>query len=146
MQTTSHKVIITGTGRAGTTFLVRLFTELGLDTGYTRDNWQKDYFAHCNAGLEHELNDPKAPYIVKNPGLCESLESELRNGRVAIDLAIIPVCELDAAASSRIRIGGTNGAVPGGLLGTSDPAHQKGVLAELFHRLVYTLVSHDIPY
>ena len=74
MQTPSHKVIITGTGRAGTTFLVRLLTELGLDTGYTRDNWQKDYFAHCNAGLEHELNDPKAPYIVKNPGLCETLE------------------------------------------------------------------------
>ena len=28
-----HKVIITGTGRVGTTFLVHLLTELGLDTG-----------------------------------------------------------------------------------------------------------------
>src|SRR3954468_2936704 len=121
MQTPSHKVIITGTGRAGTTFLVRLLTEIGLDTGYTRDNWQKDYFAHCNAGLEHELSDPGAPYIVKNPGLCETLERELVRRQVTIDLAIIPIRELEAAASSRIRVGGTNGAVPGGLMGTSDP-------------------------
>ncbi len=47
-----HKVIITGTGRAGTTFLVQLLTELGLDTGYTRRTWSRDYFEHCDAGLE----------------------------------------------------------------------------------------------
>ena len=63
----AHKVIITGTGRAGTTFLVRLLTELGLDTGYTRRNWSRDYFTHCDAGLEHDLAGPDAPYIVKNP-------------------------------------------------------------------------------
>ena len=31
------KVIITGTGRAGTTLLVQVLTDLGLDTGYTSD-------------------------------------------------------------------------------------------------------------
>ena len=29
-----HKVIITGTGRAGTTFLMQLLTAIGLDTGF----------------------------------------------------------------------------------------------------------------
>jgi hypothetical protein len=146
MKAPAHKVIITGTGRAGTTFLVRLLTELGLDTGYTQRNWSRDYFVHCDAGLEHNLTDPRAPYIVKNPALCETLESILADGHIVIDHAFIPIRELDAAASSRIRVGGANESVPGGLLKNSDPALQKSVLAEMFHQLVHTLVARDIPH
>jgi hypothetical protein len=142
----AHKVIITGTGRAGTTFLVRLLTELGLDTGYTRQNWPRDYFAHCDAGLEHNLADPNAPYIVKNPALCETLESILAGGGIEIDHAFIPIRELEAVASSRIRVGGANENVPGGLLKNPDPALQKAVLAEMFHQLVHTLVARDVPH
>lgn len=142
----AHKVIITGTGRAGTTFLVRLLTELGLDTGYTRENWARHYFRHCEAGLEHDLAEPDTPYIVKNPALCETLESILADGRVVIDHAFIPLRELEAAALSRIRIGGADQSVPGGLLKTSNPGQQKAVLAEMFHQLVHTLVAHDIPH
>jgi hypothetical protein len=146
MNAPAHKVIITGTGRAGTTFLVRLFTELGLDTGYTRQNWPRDYFAHCDAGLEHDLAESAAPYIVKNPALCEKLDSILADGRIVIDHAFIPIRELEAVASSRIRVGGANESVPGGLLKNSDPALQKSVLAEMFHELVHTLVARDIPH
>src|SRR6516164_482379 len=32
-----HHTIISGTGRAGTTFLVKLLTNLGLDTGYQKN-------------------------------------------------------------------------------------------------------------
>jgi hypothetical protein len=146
MKSPAHKVIITGTGRAGTTFLVRLLTELGLDTGYTRQDWPRDYFAHCDAGLEHDLAEPAAPYIVKNPALCEKLDSILADGCIVIDRAFIPIRELEAVASSRIRVGGANESVPGGLLKNSDPALQKGVLAEMFHQLVHTLVARDIPH
>jgi len=142
----AHKVIISGTGRAGTTFLVRLLTELGLDTGYTRQNWPRDYFAHCDAGLEHDLADPRAPYIVKNPALCETLESILADGRIAIDHAFIPIRDLEAVASSRIRVGGADQSVPGGLLKNAHPALQKAVLAEMFHQLMHTLVARDIPH
>jgi hypothetical protein len=142
----AHKVIITGTGRAGTTFLVRLLTELGLDTGYTQRNWGRHYFAHCDAGLEHDLADPDAPYIVKNPALCETLEFILANDRVVIDHAFIPIRELEAVAASRIRVGGANESVPGGLLKNSEPALQKAVLAEMFHQLLHTLVARDIPH
>jgi hypothetical protein len=142
----AHKVVITGTGRAGTTFLVRLLTELGLDTGFTRRNWPRDYFRHCDAGLEHDLAGAETPYIVKNPALCETLESILAEGRVMVDHAFIPIRDLDAVAFSRIRVGGANESVPGGLLKNSDPGRQKAILAEMFHQLVHTLVAHDIPH
>ncbi|HVS51173.1 MAG TPA: hypothetical protein VHD62_02365 [Opitutaceae bacterium] len=141
-----HKLIITGTGRAGTTFLVRLLTELDQPTGYDRENWRRDYFAHCAAGLEHDLADPASPYIVKNPELCVTLPAILESGRVVIDHAIIPVRDLDAAAASRVRVSGTAANIPGGLLGTHSPAEQKNVLAGRFHRLVETLLQHDIPH
>jgi hypothetical protein len=140
-----HKIVITGTGRAGTTLLVELFTELGLDTGYTRATFRRDYHDHCKAGLERDIEDPQTPYIVKNPNLCELLPSVLAHGETVIDYAVIPIRQLDHAAKSRIRIGG-NGRVPGGLRGTADPLCQKAVLAENFHHLVETLTAYDIPH
>jgi hypothetical protein len=35
----TKKILITGTGRSGTTFLIKLFTFLEYDTGYTKDNF-----------------------------------------------------------------------------------------------------------
>jgi hypothetical protein len=144
-QIPEHKVIITGTGRSGTTFLVHLLTELGLDTGITRKNWEKKYFEHCNAGLEHDLLDPQTPYIVKNPALCETLPAALATGRFVIDHAYVAIRELGAVAASRSDVGGSNGNRPGGLVGTSEAAAQRSVLAESFHGLIHTLAENDIP-
>jgi hypothetical protein len=141
-----HKIIITGTGRTGTTFLVQLLTELGLDTGYTRKNWSHDYFEHCDAGLEFDVFAKDAPYIVKNPDFCETLPALLATGKFKVDHVLVPIRELGAAAQSRIRVGGAHGNVPGGLVGTADPAAQKAVLAESFHHLLFTLTEHDIPH
>lgn len=138
-----RKIIITGTGRAGTTFLVRLLTELGLDTGFTRENWREHVHAHCAAGLEKDLAAPDAPRIVKDPDLCERLPAILAAGRIVVEHALVPVRELEAAAASRVRIGAN---APGGLVGTADADHQRAVLAERFHHLVETLVQHDIPH
>jgi hypothetical protein len=142
----AHKVIISGTGRSGTTFLVRLLTELGLDTGINKANWDKKYFAHSNAGLEHNLADPHTPYIVKNPALCDTLPGLLATGRFVIDHAYIPIRDLESAAASRVSVGGSEGSVAGGLWGTTDPARQADVLANMFYRLIHTLVVHDIPH
>mgnify|MGYP003657466751 FL=1 len=141
------KLIITGTGRAGTTLLVRLFTELGLDTGFDRTNWQASYDAHCHAGLEHTLTAPDAPRVIKNPSLCQELPPLLRIGAApAIDWVIIPVRDLASAARSRIRVGGRDGEIPGGLWLTSRPEQQAGALAIAFHELIHALIEHDIPH
>jgi hypothetical protein len=141
-----HKVVVTGTGRTGTTFLMRVLTECGLDTGFTHRTWKRDYFRHCNAGMERNILLPNAPYIVKNPNLCETLPAILGTGRFVIDHAIVPVRDLEAATRSRICVGGENNSVPGGLLNTSDPAAQRAVLGELFHQLMFTLAAHEIPH
>jgi hypothetical protein len=140
-----HKVIISGTGRSGTTFLVHLLTELGLDTGISARNWGKKYFEHCNAGLEHDLLDPKTPYIVKNPALCDTLSEVLDTGRFVIDHAYVPIRELGEAAASRADVGGCDGNLAGGLWGTADAGAQRAVLAEMFHRLLHELEARDIP-
>ncbi len=142
----SHKIIITGTGRAGTTFLVQLLTELGLDTGYRPGSWGRDYFEHSSAGLERDILAEDSPYIVKNPNFCETLPALLATGSLVIDHVLVPVRDLDEASRSRVRVGGSDSAVPGGLVGTSEPAAQKGILAERFHRLMYVLAEHDIAH
>lgn len=166
-----HKVIITGTGRAGTTFLVQLLTELGLDTGFTPETARAGIDGHSQAGLEHSLRGPKTaptvrdwlrqpkhtirdllmepapgPYIIKNPAVCDTLEPALAGKRLIVDHVYIPVRDLEEAALSRARVGGGHGSVPGGLWKTGDPCDQKTVLAEMFFNLVYTLTVHDIPH
>jgi hypothetical protein len=167
----SRKVIISGTGRAGTTFLVQLLTELGLETGYTPGDEHRHIDEHSQGGLEHNLPgrrapttlrsfwrqpkhtlrdlfmDPKAtPYILKNPEFCDTLAPVLAEGRLTIDHAYIPIRDLDAAALSRRRVGGASGSVSGGLWKTDDPEQQKAVLAEMFFNLIHTLAVYDIPH
>jgi hypothetical protein len=139
------KIIITGTGRSGTTFLVQLLTELGLDTGYTSKTWQQDYDAQSAAGLEHDFGNTQTPRILKNPAFCETLPALLAGGAMIVDHAIIPMRALDDAARSRVWIGG-RGKTAGGLWGTADAARQKSVLAEKFHLLLHTLTIHNIPH
>ena len=74
------RLYISGTGRAGTTFLMQLFTELGLDTGFKRVSDNKSYFPTARAGLEQDLFDRKGPRIVKSPFLCDHVDDVLAAG------------------------------------------------------------------
>jgi hypothetical protein len=167
----SRKVLITGTGRSGTTFLVQLLTELGLDTGYTPKNVDANIDGHCHAGLERDLlasaeirgvhgwlrqpkhavrdliyGPPPTPYVIKNPALCDTLGQVLAERRVAIDHVYIPMRDLPSAALSRVRVGGADGSVLGGLWKTAVPDEQEAVLAKMYFGLMYTLAVHDVPH
>jgi hypothetical protein len=141
--------IISGTGRAGTTFLVQLLTEMGLDTGFK--DITSGVHANCNAGMEWDINDPKAPYIIKSPWLCDNLDAVLSAGGITIDHAIVPVRELNAAAESRADVSARTDpddypqGVPGGLWHTDEPEQQGQVLTQELYKLMHALARHDIP-
>ena len=143
-----HHTIISGTGRAGTTFLVKLLTNLGLDTGYEQD--RMEVWSNCNAGLERDLRDEDAPYIVKSPWICDYIEEVVANRAIAIDYAIIPMRVLEAAAESRRYVARETKELPpnclnppGGLWHTKDPGQQESVLAHQFHKLFVGLAKSE---
>jgi hypothetical protein len=139
------KVVITGTGRAGTTLLVQVLTDLGLDTGFAPDH-RVDERVH--AGLEFRIESPNAPRIVKDPSLSRRLGGLLERDEVEIEHVIIPVRELDVAVASRVRNTryGSNLHTFGGLFGTPRATRQREALALLFYELLYTVTRFDLPH
>lgn len=151
-QEARHHIVITGTGRAGTTFLMELLTSLGLPTGF--EHYSDLVNKHSHAGLEWDIRSPDTPYIVKNPRLCDDLAEVIGEGTVIVDHAFVPVRDLTAAARSRARItaiAATNEKVhdatraPGGLWDTSDGSQQEIVLMEKLCNLLVTLARHNVP-
>lgn len=136
-------LIIAGTGRAGTTLLVDLLAELGLDTGRER----LEYFPEANAGRELHLPDPDAPYVVKDPTL--KVGALIESGHLVaddIDAIVVPVRDLKTATLSRkLRSASTIKAkVPGGMTGTLNPWRQEAVLAKRVHQLLEDAAEYDI--
>ena len=154
----SGRVFISGTGRAGTTLLVQLLTELGLNTGFPRalagdtdkSGGDRIYFDVARAGFERDPFRADIPFVVKTPFLCDQLDNVLQSG-IEISHLLIPVRRLEEAAESRRYVqrqttGCADGAaVAGGLWGTDVGQMQESVLAEKFIRLVEAATRNDIP-
>jgi hypothetical protein len=137
------KIIVTGTGRAGTTFLMQLFTALGLDTGFASGDADSDWYEHCRAGLERDPHTLDGPRILKNPAFCDTLPALLEREAARVECVILPLRDLDEAAASRARVG--EGA-PGGLWDATTVENQRQVLALKFYGLIRALVAHGVAY
>lgn len=139
------KVLITGTGRAGTTLLIQVLTDLGLDTGVLPD---AAIDPRASAGLELPITDPNGPRIVKSPLVIPRLGALLDDGIVRIEHVIVPIRDLDVAAASRVRLTkyGTNLHTWGGLIGTVRATRQREALALLEYELLYTIARHQLPH
>lgn len=147
-----HHSVITGFGRAGTTFLVILATRLGIDTGFTLETATN---AHPGrAGLEIRELSSRSPYLVKDPRYCHLLGPALmRDPALVIDCVIAPIRSIKAAAESRALAqqaqtgarSGSGARVAGGLWLTDDAARQETVLREQLVSLIETVARHDIP-
>lgn len=143
-----HHIIISGTGRSGTTFMVQLLTELGLDTGFTT---KYSIDSNCNAGLELDIRDPNSPYIIKSPWLCDYLDEVLDDREIVIDHAIVPMRDLYSAAQSRRDVASRADpsldpeSVPGGLWHTKEPRDQEMILTAQLYKLFYALAKNDVP-
>ncbi|HVB66639.1 MAG TPA: hypothetical protein VNE67_02135 [Acetobacteraceae bacterium] len=158
-------LLIAGTGRAGTSFLVRYLTHLGLETHLSRTP-APEWNHPANAGFE-DLPLPGTPdtlpYVAKSPWLYEHIDALLRDNAFGIDAVIIPLRDLAEAAVSRIALERramhaatlwmadldqpweTWGQTPGGVVFSLNPIDQGRLLAVAFHRLVQRLVRADIP-
>ncbi len=147
--------MIAGTGRAGTSFLVRFLDACGLDVG----NPERAFDDRARAGLEHHLINDQVPYVVKDPWLfayCHDIDPEI----VAIDALVVPIRELMASATSRLlqeRIAmaergfgewptsDVNGVVVGGAVYSLDPVDEARILAVGFHRLIHWATARQVP-
>ena len=159
-----NHLLIAGTGRAGTSFLVQYLHALGLDTHLSRHadpSWSQS----ANAGLEDlpflSLNED-LPYVVKSPWLGGMIDQVLSQDRLVVDAVLIPVRDLRDAASSRVILELRNifeqanwmlsfdetwdewAQTPGGIIYSLDAIDQERLLAVKFARLVQALVKRDI--
>ena len=96
-----EKILITGTGRCGTTFLIKLFSFLEFNTGYNRDNYIKYIFSNCNSGMEKNYKEKY--YILKNPEFISNIQNILEDESVKIKLVIIPIRDFKISAISRVN-------------------------------------------
>jgi len=144
-----HHIIISGTGRAGTTFLVQLHTALGIQTGFADPH--ASIAPNCRAGMELDIRNPDAPYLIKSPHLCDYLDEVLEAGNVVIDHAYVPVRDLYSAAESRRDVERRTdsatcpGPTPGGLWRTDQPEQQETVLAHQLYKLIFALAKGNVP-
>jgi hypothetical protein len=158
----SH-VVITGTGRAGTTFLIELFTHLGFDTGFDTDEIVVGKNKTARAGLEHDIRDSNCPFVVKSPWFCDYAEEVIHSEGIDLRHVLVPIRDLIAAAESRRQVSRARIAklsvfkrlkqsirpktFAGGLWHTNSdkPGKQEDVLLMQIYRLMLTLSNTTVP-
>lgn len=135
------KIVITGTGRCGTSFLMHFFTELGLNTGYTLDECEQHLAqSGCDGGIEHSIGTEKfeSSDIVKNPQWFYN--PAMLN--FDIDCIIVPIRELKNVALSRKAIG--SGKYGGFWQNASTLDEQMRIDANAMYRFIKYVTRKDI--
>ena len=90
----------TGTGRCGTTFLIKLFSFLNYNTGFNKTNYETCISKNCNSGMESDIMSPY--YIIKSPYFLRDIRQIVTNEAIKIKLVIIPIRDFIQSAKSRV--------------------------------------------
>lgn len=141
----NEHVVITGTGRAGTTFLVELLTAVGCDTGFTSESIKmKD--PQLPAGLERDIREAFCPFIIKSPWFCDYAEDILSRPDLRITHLFVPMRDLFSAAESRRKMS-RNNRRDGGLWKTKSikVGDQEQVLKDQIYKLFLAVSKYEVP-
>jgi hypothetical protein len=133
-----EKIYITGTGRCGTTFLIKLFSFLGLDTGFNKSNYAEYISKNCNSGMEKAYN--KNFTFIKNPAIIQNISTIVRDTSIRIKAIIIPIRDYELSAESRLAHKKMNG----GLWCATDKKTQIDFYNKLMANYVYTMTKYDL--
>jgi hypothetical protein len=133
-----EKILITGTGRSGTTFVIKLFSFLEFNTGYNRSNYRNFISPNCNSGMERIYKENY--YILKNPNFIRNIKFILEDPSVIIKKVIIPIRDLRMSAKSRVKHNKSNG----GLLDATDEESQIKYYNKVLANYMYFMTKHDI--
>jgi hypothetical protein len=146
-----EKVIITGPGRSGTTFLVQLLTYLNYDTGFDKETCL-EINNISKAGLEKGIytlphtESPLIPnYIIKNPLISDTLLVACEKNHLDVSQIYIPIRSLNDVAKSRARVTQVKTGTPGGLVDVNDIAAQMNASAKSLYDLLHTATVYEIP-
>lgn len=55
-------------------FLIKVFTLLRFNTGYTPENYRNYIYKNCGSGMEKDIH--ANVYIIKNPNFIQNIESQ----------------------------------------------------------------------
>jgi hypothetical protein len=132
------KILITGTGRSGTTFLIKLFSFLEFDTGWNKDNYKNSISKNCNSGMERNHTDK--PYILKNPIFMRDIKNIIKDKSITIKTVIIPIRDYEISAASRVSHGRQNG----GLWCANDKKSQIQFFKNIIADYIYYMTKYDI--
>jgi hypothetical protein len=135
-----EKIFITGTGRCGTTFLIKLFTFLGFDTGFNEENYKRYVMPNCNAGMERVFTDRFG--VLKNPTFLIDMEKIVKDKNVIIKQVIIPIRDYATSAQSRVHHGLHRG---GGLWNATTEEEQVVFYHKMMSNYVYLMTKYNIP-
>ncbi len=133
-----EKIYITGTGRCGTTFLIKLFTFLNFNTGYTKDNYSNHIIKTCNAGMELPFFSRFS--VIKSPGIICKFPEIVKDPNIIIKAVIIPIRDYKMAALSRVH----HKDRAGGLWDATDEETQITFFNKIIANYVYYMTKYDI--
>jgi len=133
-----EKILITGTGRCGTTFLIKLFSFLDFNTGYNRINYKLSISHNCNSGMERCYKEDY--YILKNPIFINNIEDIVKDTSIKIKNIIIPIRDLELSAKSRLKHGRKNG----GLWNATDKLSQINFYKNILTNYIVISTKYNI--
>ncbi len=134
-----EKILITGTGRCGTTFLIKMFSFFEFNTGYNRQNYSKFIASNCNSGMERSYKENY--YILKNPTFISEIKKIIEDKSIKIKTIIIPIRMFELSAISRVNNGKK---VSGGLWNATDKQSQIKYYENIMSNYIYFMTKYDI--